>query len=1051
MFNSKIIFFILISIAVVAQDNQLIQIQNNSFEQSNGIEVPGWKIINNQTTSIENQNFQTGINSFKIVHDEWNQSDIISDVVQLKIGHLYKLSAWIKSENSVTNSIDRYPTSVAACITMESFPFTNHSPAVGATKDWTKIEVEFIATKKSDKVRLHFGFNGNAKGKVWFDNVTLEKVEDISNYIPPETITWMDEGFRYDDRGWIFVHIEGKPYQRGYQYGYLVAEEMVEYMNKLAIEVNEEEPENGWNNFRFVADGFMLRKYEKEFLTEMRGIADGANKAGIKLFDHELDLIDVVAMNSAIDIEWAQYGLTKTANPLSGQSFLNAEDELDIPDRLHKCSSFLANKSSTVDGRIVFGQIFMWGGYTGPHWNVVCDVVPTTGHRLVYQTFPGGIHSGADFYINESGIMIGETTVSQTPFNPDGSPQSNRIRKAAQYASSIDDAVEILTTNNNGMYANDWLIADTKTDEIAVLLLGTYKHKLWRSSNNEFYGDTKDFYWCNNNNKDREVRKEYIPNKDNAPFDLIFTPWNRDIAFNKFYQEQKGNMNAIAGVNVWNSAPINRPHACDGKVTTSEMAENLVFFANSGKVTLREKFIGENQRIPDLPGAVPRLSLGYATMSPIFFTEKIKAWKDEYFNTDEKIEKSTSEDLKNKYAFDSRKLWFNTVYPESEAENWFVSGTAAYWKILNGIPEESSDLLDYYKNEFANLNCRYLYTTNREGELAIKDAKINYTGYKNYQFPRIKGTYLLHQLRLNLGNELFSNVMNKIHDKYREKEISTDDFIDIATDVSGKPLEEFINQWLIRSDLPDPQIESSVTEADSTWKIKLKIDQKNNPYHFFTTVQIECEEEIIHKLIEVKDSQTAFEFEMDNQPKKIIFNALHDVPLQYDNYFTWSNFFDDFHSAMIVYGTKRQIEANHTLAKRFSTMLGDRYSEFMPPVRKDSEITSDELKNHDIIILGNIEDNRLLQTVSDNLNIPVNKNSFTWFAKQYNRSDEGLYATYPNPYNNNKAMYIFSANSALELYQMTKDRNRLPGWAIFKGEKIVEKGYDLDEKFSVSF
>jgi hypothetical protein len=94
-------------------------------------------------------------------------------------------------------------------------------------------------------------------------------------------------------------------------------------------------------------------------------------------------------------------------------------------------------------------------------------------------------------------------------------------------------------------------------------------------------------------------------------------------------------MDAIAGVNVLATTPINRPHACDGKVTTSEMAENLVFFAHSGKVTLREKFIGENKRIPDLPGAVPRLSLGYSTMSPIFITEKIKTWKDEYFNVDE--------------------------------------------------------------------------------------------------------------------------------------------------------------------------------------------------------------------------------------------------------------------------------------------------------------------------------------------------------------------------------------------------------------------------------
>jgi hypothetical protein len=56
--------------------------------------------------------------------------------------------------------------------------------------------------------------------------------------------------------------------------------------------------------------------------------------------------------------------------------FLKVKMNLDIPNRLHKCSSFLANKSSTTDGRIVFGQIFMWGGYTGAHWNVICDVVP---------------------------------------------------------------------------------------------------------------------------------------------------------------------------------------------------------------------------------------------------------------------------------------------------------------------------------------------------------------------------------------------------------------------------------------------------------------------------------------------------------------------------------------------------------------------------------------------------------------------------------------------------------------------------------------------------
>ena len=630
------ISFLLISTAIFLFNTQInaqntslsdkqIEIKNSDFENlSASSSVINWQFNNSSTTSVDEILSKSGSKSVLINHSDWDKSEIISDPIKLTIGHLYKLSAWIKTESAITDPTDRYPTSVAACISMQSFPFTNHSQSVGATTEWIKVEVSFIATQKSDRIKLQFGNNGKAKGKVWFDQIELFKVEDISGYIPEETVRWFNDGFRYDDKGWIFLHIEGAPYERGYQYGNLIAEELIEYINKVGIQQNKDNPSNGWDNLKFIADAMMLRKYENEYLTEMKGIADGANNAGVKLFNRKLDLLDVVTINSAIDIDYAKDAMAVTPNQLSGQSFLKSEDELNIPNRLHKCSSFLANNSSTTDGRIVFGQIFMWGGYTGPHWNVICDVLPTEGHRLVYQTFPGGIHSGSDFYMNDSGIMIGETTVGQTPFNVDGSPQSNRIRKAAQYANNIDDVVKILTTDNNGMYTNDWLIGDTKTDEIAVLLLGTKKHKLWRSGNKEFYGDTKDFYWCNNNNKDPEVRKEYISNQNNAPYDLIFSPWNRDIAFNEFYKEHKGKIDAIAGVNLWASSPINRPHACDGKVTTSDMAENLVFLAHYGKVTLREKFVGENNRIPDLPGAIPRLSLGYSVVSPIFITDKIK-------------------------------------------------------------------------------------------------------------------------------------------------------------------------------------------------------------------------------------------------------------------------------------------------------------------------------------------------------------------------------------------------------------------------------------------
>ena len=47
---------------------------------------------------------------------------------------------------------------------------------------------------------------------------------------------------------------------------------------------------------------------------------------------------------------------------------------------------------------------------------------------------------------------------------------------------------------------------------------------------------TPGFLWANNNNRDPEVRKEYLAQPEDRPFDLIFGPWNRDIAFNEFYK-----------------------------------------------------------------------------------------------------------------------------------------------------------------------------------------------------------------------------------------------------------------------------------------------------------------------------------------------------------------------------------------------------------------------------------------------------------------------------------------------------------------------------------
>jgi len=59
-------------------------------------------------------------------------------------------------------------------------------------------------------------------------------------------VKWAGTGFRYDDGGWIFVHVEGEPYPRGRQYGELVAPELARYLEKLATLQDKADPEKVW-------------------------------------------------------------------------------------------------------------------------------------------------------------------------------------------------------------------------------------------------------------------------------------------------------------------------------------------------------------------------------------------------------------------------------------------------------------------------------------------------------------------------------------------------------------------------------------------------------------------------------------------------------------------------------------------------------------------------------------------------------------------------------------------------------------------------------------
>ncbi len=290
-----------------------------------------------------------------------------------------------------------------------------------------------------------------------------------------------EPGYRFERGGWIYVHLEGAPQQIGYQHGRLLAPEIVDLINVNKVELSHS-TNRKWEFFREAARTILWPHIEAEYQQELEGIAKGAQSRGAKV-----DVWDIVALNGSIELgEYYVPWLDKQQHAAN-----TAPINLPTIRPQGRCSAFIATGSYTKEGKIVIGHN-NWSGYAdGERWTIVFDIQPDHGHHIFMEGEPGVITSEDDFGLNDAGLMITETTITQFDgWNSDGIPEFVRSRKAMQYSSSIDEYASIMREGNNGGYANDWLIGDRKTGEIGYLELGLKNTPLYR---------TKDGYFVSSN------------------------------------------------------------------------------------------------------------------------------------------------------------------------------------------------------------------------------------------------------------------------------------------------------------------------------------------------------------------------------------------------------------------------------------------------------------------------------------------------------------------------------------------------------------------------
>jgi Phospholipase B len=400
----------------------------------------------------------------------------------------------------------------------------------------------------------------------------------------------LQKAYRFQRGGWTYVHLEGSPSDMGYQHGYLLAPEIADAFEAIKL-FDTHQTQRDWEFFRTTARQMLWPHIDDEYQQELQGIADGVKAHGVNL-----DVYDIVALNAFEEV------------PDYYVPWLNKQQKSENAPKLKapgNCSAFIATGNITKDHQIVIAHN-NWTSYlTGERWVVIFDIVPENGHRILMDGFPGVITSDDDFGVNSAGIMITETTITQFEgWDPNGKPEFMRSRKALQYANSIDDYVRIIKEGNNGGYANDWLIGDRKSGEIAYLELGLKNTPLWRTKDGYFVSsnfardpkvirEETDGFNPNNRSSSmnaRHSRGDELMRQSQGKIDVTMAEQFLSDHFDSFEHKNQPNERALCGhvdassrgVKEWGWDAYNPGGAVQGKATDSTMAAKMSFVARAG-------------------------------------------------------------------------------------------------------------------------------------------------------------------------------------------------------------------------------------------------------------------------------------------------------------------------------------------------------------------------------------------------------------------------------------------------------------------------------------
>ena len=233
--------------------------------------------------------------------------------------------------------------------------------------------------------------------------------------------------------------------------------------------------------------------------------------------------------------------------------------------------------------------------------------------------------------------------------------------------------------------------------------------------------------------------------------------------------------------------------------------------------------------------------------------------------------------------------WGNIVTSASYQDEWLMEGLASYMSLMMLEKKKGrkafDDVLDEYRDHLLSKD---------EQERAVESAgpivwgprlltSLTPQAWRTITYE--KGSWILHMLRIRLGDAAFDKMLGEVVRRYRYKTITTENFRTVAAEFmprgSDDPkLEAFFEQWVYGTGIPSLRITHAVTGKAPKVRLRGTVTQSGVGEDFSVSVPVEAQlpgQKPVVTWVRTSSEPVQFTIDVPRVPSKVVLAPAHAV------------------------------------------------------------------------------------------------------------------------------------------------------------------------------